>query len=180
MTFLAGLTAIPLTASTESDGPGGLEFDVSPAYEPGHPVEAAFHVDAADASKVSWNWTVTWADGTPAEAGQGLPVHITHSFDQPAAVDWNVTVTTLGGQTGWMDLRTTATYQDDSPWVSLNALVHNPPAAGAALGTLAGFLALMFFVLRGNPQAGLPLLNGGAVAGFLVGLYVATGSFQFW
>jgi len=41
-------------------------------------------------------------------------------------------------------------------------------ALGTALGGLVGFLVLMRFVLRGNPQAGLPLLNTGAILGFLV------------
>lgn len=54
------------------------------------------------------------------------------------------------------------------------------PAAGAAAGTLLGFGALMYFVLKGNPQAGLPLLNGGSIVGFLVGLWYATGSLVFW
>ncbi len=35
------------------------------------------------------------------------------------------------------------------------------------IGTLIGFFILMRFVIRGNPQAGLPLLNGGAILGFL-------------
>lgn len=54
------------------------------------------------------------------------------------------------------------------------------PVLGAAVGTLAGFGVLMGFVLKGNPQAGLPLLNGGAIAGFLLGVYAATGSVVFW
>jgi len=54
------------------------------------------------------------------------------------------------------------------------------PVLGTAVGTMVGFLALMGFVLKGNPQAGLPLLNGGAIAGFLVGLFTATGSLVFW
>ncbi len=54
------------------------------------------------------------------------------------------------------------------------------PVLGAAVGTLAGFAVLMAFVLKGNPQAGLPLLNGGAIVGFLMGVYVATGSIVFW
>ncbi|MHB8586231.1 MAG: presenilin family intramembrane aspartyl protease PSH [Thermoplasmatota archaeon] len=41
-------------------------------------------------------------------------------------------------------------------------------AVGTLLGVLAGFLLLMIFVLRGNPQAGLPSLNGGAIVGFLL------------
>src|SRR3989440_6425494 len=41
-------------------------------------------------------------------------------------------------------------------------------AIGSVIGSLGGFLVLMRFVLKGNPQAGLPLLNGGAVLGFLI------------
>jgi presenilin-like A22 family membrane protease len=41
-------------------------------------------------------------------------------------------------------------------------------ALGAIVGGLVGFALLMRFVLRGNPQAGLPLLNGGTVAGYAV------------
>ena len=54
------------------------------------------------------------------------------------------------------------------------------PTLGAAIGTLVGFGVLMGYVLKGKPQAGLPLLNGGAITGFLAGLYAATGSLQFW
>jgi presenilin-like A22 family membrane protease len=54
------------------------------------------------------------------------------------------------------------------------------PALGAALGTLVGFGVLMGYVLRGNPQAGLPLLNGGALVGFLTGVYFATKGLVFW
>ena len=34
---------------------------------------------------------------------------------------------------------------------------------------------LMIFVLSGRPQAGLPLLNGGAIVGYLVGAFLFTG-----
>src|SRR2546426_470239 len=40
-------------------------------------------------------------------------------------------------------------------------------ALGTVIGSLAGFFVLMRYVLKGNPQAGLPLLNGGALLGFL-------------
>ena len=39
-------------------------------------------------------------------------------------------------------------------------------AMGALLGSLIGFAVLMTFVLKGRPQAGLPLLNGGAIIGY--------------
>jgi presenilin-like A22 family membrane protease len=41
-------------------------------------------------------------------------------------------------------------------------------ALGTVLGSLLGFFVLMRYVLKGNPQAGLPLLNGGALLGFLI------------
>jgi presenilin-like A22 family membrane protease len=45
----------------------------------------------------------------------------------------------------------------------------NVPAVGAMVGTLLGLLVLMRMVLRGRPHAGLPLLNGGAILGYLLG-----------
>lgn len=48
--------------------------------------------------------------------------------------------------------------------VSSNLIV----ALGTLAGSVVGFALLMRFVLGGNPQAGLPLLNGGAIAGFLI------------
>ncbi|MDQ1371658.1 MAG: hypothetical protein QG582_572 [Candidatus Thermoplasmatota archaeon] len=40
-------------------------------------------------------------------------------------------------------------------------------ALGALAGGLIGFIVLMRYVLKGNPQAGLPLLNGGTVLGYI-------------
>jgi presenilin-like A22 family membrane protease len=41
-------------------------------------------------------------------------------------------------------------------------------ALGSVAGALAGFGALMTFVMKGRPQAGLPLLNGGTIIGYIV------------
>jgi presenilin-like A22 family membrane protease len=41
-------------------------------------------------------------------------------------------------------------------------------AVGTLLGSLVGYAVLMRLVLRGNPQAGLPLLNGGAMLGYAI------------
>ena len=41
-------------------------------------------------------------------------------------------------------------------------------AIGTVAGSTIGFFALMTYVLKGNPQAGLPLLNGGAIIGYLL------------
>ncbi len=53
-----------------------------------------------------------------------------------------------------------------------NALV----AVGTVIGSLVGFSILMRYVMRGNPQAGLPLLNGGAIAGFFVTFLLVYGA----
>lgn len=47
------------------------------------------------------------------------------------------------------------------------------PALGAAVGTLAGLAVLLVAVRSGRAHAGLPPLNGGAVAGYLVGAVAA-------
>ncbi|PSP89666.1 hypothetical protein BRC90_04910 [Halobacteriales archaeon QS_4_69_34] len=43
------------------------------------------------------------------------------------------------------------------------------PALSAMVGTLAGLGVLLWLVLRGRAHAGLPLLNGGAIGGYLLG-----------
>ncbi|WP_254543924.1 presenilin family intramembrane aspartyl protease PSH [Halomarina pelagica] len=43
------------------------------------------------------------------------------------------------------------------------------PALTAMVGTLAGLLVLVRMVMKGRAHAGLPLLNGGAIVGYLAG-----------
>ncbi|MEF8847528.1 MAG: presenilin family intramembrane aspartyl protease PSH [Candidatus Thermoplasmatota archaeon] len=59
------------------------------------------------------------------------------------------------------------------PGILVVSVFHNIPHAlflslGVILGTLVGFAVLMTFVIKGRPQAGLPSLCGGAIAGYLV------------
>jgi len=44
------------------------------------------------------------------------------------------------------------------------------------LGGLAGYFILMTHVARGKPQAGLPLLNGGAIFGYILGVMIFIGA----
>ncbi|WP_440990222.1 presenilin family intramembrane aspartyl protease PSH [Haloarchaeobius baliensis] len=60
------------------------------------------------------------------------------------------------------------------PGGTVDALVTDPillnlPGLTAMVGTIAGLLVLMWMVLKGRAHAGLPLLNGGAIGGYLVG-----------
>jgi len=47
------------------------------------------------------------------------------------------------------------------------------PALTAMVGTFAGLFTLLWMVLKGRPHAGLPLLNGGAIGGYLLGAVVS-------
>ena len=49
-------------------------------------------------------------------------------------------------------------------------------AIGAMVGSLAGYLLLMRFVLKGKPQAGLPFLNTGAILGYALAYALAYGT----
>jgi len=44
------------------------------------------------------------------------------------------------------------------------------------LGGLVGYFTLMTYVARGRPQAGLPLLNGGAILGYILGVMIFIGA----
>ncbi|WP_256390961.1 presenilin family intramembrane aspartyl protease PSH [Natronoarchaeum rubrum] len=58
---------------------------------------------------------------------------------------------------------------DAVPQLSVPVVTLNLPALTAMLGTLTGLLILLRMVLKGRAHAGLPLLNGGAILGYLVG-----------
>ena len=65
-----------------------------------------------------------------------------------------------------------------------------PPVAGlpaplfvafvTLAGSFVGFSLLMYFVMKGRPHAGLPLLNGGAILGFLFALLPVYGAAPLW
>jgi presenilin-like A22 family membrane protease len=49
-------------------------------------------------------------------------------------------------------------------------------ALGTLLGGLLGYTVLMSYVAMGRPQAGLPLLNGGSILGYLLSGFIAVGT----
>ena len=51
---------------------------------------------------------------------------------------------------------------------------------GTLLGGLVGYAALMTQVARGKPQAGLPLLNGGSILGYLISGAIFIGIDELW
>ncbi len=52
--------------------------------------------------------------------------------------------------------------------VKLGGII-NVPALGAIIGSVAGLVVLLHFVMSGKPQAGLPPICGGTILGFLAG-----------
>lgn len=60
-----------------------------------------------------------------------------------------------------------AVFVDATPLIRGFAL--NAPAGGAVVGTMIGLVVLLKLVFSGRAHAGLPLLNGGAILGYLVG-----------
>lgn len=57
-----------------------------------------------------------------------------------------------------------------SPAKSLvSGVALNLPALTAMVGTLLGLVVLLWMVMKGRAHAGLPLLNGGAIGGYLLG-----------
>ena len=57
----------------------------------------------------------------------------------------------------------------DAPTIELLGLSANLPALTAMGGTMAGLAGLLWLVSKGRAHAGLPLLNGGAIGGYLIG-----------
>jgi len=53
-------------------------------------------------------------------------------------------------------------------------------AMGTLLGGLLGYFGLMTQVAMGRPQAGLPMLNGGSILGYLISGYFALGLDNLW
>jgi presenilin-like A22 family membrane protease len=60
-------------------------------------------------------------------------------------------------------------FLEDVPAVAVGGLTLSLPVVGAMVGTVLGLLVLLRMVFAGRAHAGLPLLNGGAIGGYLVG-----------
>lgn len=178
---LAGLPA-ELTASIgEYDSPTSQAYVVGLQGEvvaEGDTAQVLFTISSTNAPSDA-HWTLDWdSDAKVDVEGDGLPAQYNATYTESGGRTAIATVSSEGeSASASLDVL----IEGPSSWLRpLQVLVHHPPALGAALGTLVGFGVLMVFVLRGNPQAGLPLLNGGSILGFLVGLWMATGSLRFW
>jgi presenilin-like A22 family membrane protease len=62
-----------------------------------------------------------------------------------------------------------AAFFSPAPSLGVPAIALNLPALASLVGTLCGLVVLLWLVVKGRAHAGLPLLNGGAIGGYLVG-----------
>jgi len=62
-----------------------------------------------------------------------------------------------------------AAFFSSVPSLGLPGIALNVPALTSLVGTLCGLVVLLWLVLKGRAHAGLPLLNGGAIGGYLLG-----------
>ena len=62
-----------------------------------------------------------------------------------------------------------AAFFSPAPSLGVPAIALNLPALTSLVGTLCGLVVLLWLVLKGRAHAGLPLLNGGAIGGYLLG-----------
>tara|TARA_B100001750_G_scaffold189988_1_gene160029 strand:+ start:237 stop:1331 length:1095 start_codon:yes stop_codon:yes gene_type:complete len=68
-------------------------------------------------------------------------------------------------------------------WEEAGKPIHLGPmlvGMGTLFGGLCGYVALMTQVARGEAQAGLPLLNGGSILGYIVSCIIAIGPTALW
>ncbi len=91
----------------------------------------------------------------------------------PIAAPGNALLVGIGDAVMPTMLAVTAVTYLPAPRFGVPLVALSLPALGAALGTLVGLAGLMIAVRSGRAHAGLPPLNGGAIAGYLLGAVAA-------
>ncbi|WP_117364198.1 presenilin family intramembrane aspartyl protease PSH [Natrarchaeobaculum sulfurireducens] len=122
--------------------------------------------DSADAAEPSGDAEPA-VDGVPAEAEDG-PTEA-ETDDGADSLERDALYIGLGDAIIPSILVVSAAFFLDAGHLDVPGMVVNLPALGAIVGTIFGLLVLMYMVLKGRPHAGLPLLNGGAIGGYLLG-----------
>ncbi|MFC4986554.1 presenilin family intramembrane aspartyl protease PSH [Saliphagus infecundisoli] len=124
---------------------------LSYTYLDGESAEGAFDEESDSGSE----------DRTQPETGEDDP--------EPADPERDALFVGLGDAVIPTILVASAAVFVDSGTLAVPGITVNLAALGGIVGTLAGLLVLLVLVFRGRPHAGLPLLNGGAIAGYLLG-----------
>ncbi|MCO8266316.1 presenilin family intramembrane aspartyl protease [Haloferax sp. AB510] len=127
---------------------------------------------ARDANEVGDGENAT-DGGEPAEAADAETADAEATDDSDPA-DRDAFFIGLGDAVMPTVMVASGAFFSEAPSLGFGALpALNLPALLAMVGTFAGFSGLMWAVMKGRAHAGLPLLNGGAIGGYLVGSVVA-------
>jgi len=110
--------------------------------------------------------------GSEKEAGGTAPTDQGPGADEPGA-DREAFFIGLGDAVMPTIMVASAAFFSPAPPIGVPVIALNLPALFAILGTIAGLLVLLSWVMRGRAHAGLPLLNGGAMGGYVLGSLVA-------
>ncbi|WP_135826604.1 presenilin family intramembrane aspartyl protease PSH [Halorussus ruber] len=107
-------------------------------------------------------------EGTASAADGGEPSETDAEAERPGMGERDVFFIGLGDAVmPTVMVASAAFFAPAEPLISGLAL--NLPALTSMVGTIAGLLVLLWMVMKGRAHAGLPLLNGGAIGGYLVG-----------
>ncbi|WP_121823502.1 presenilin family intramembrane aspartyl protease PSH [Halostella salina] len=112
------------------------------------------------------------ADGDPSEAADDSTTD--DGDEEPAVTDEgpmerDALFIGLGDAVMPTIIVASAAFFVDAGAIAVPGIALNLAALSAMVGTTIGLLALMTMVLKGRAHAGLPLLNGGAIGGYLLG-----------
>jgi len=141
------------------------------------PDPVADDADTADESSDNSSPPTANGDETPAADGDETPVDDGEgtTADEDAPLDRDAMFIGLGDAVIPTVLVASVAFFAPAgvPVVSVLGLSAALPAWTAMVGTMAGLVVLLWMVLQGRAHAGLPLLNGGTIAGYLVGALAA-------
>ncbi|MDY6819221.1 MAG: presenilin family intramembrane aspartyl protease PSH, partial [Halobacteriales archaeon] len=93
--------------------------------------------------------------------------------DDQGFVDRDAFVIGLGDAVMPSVMVASAAFFSPAPAFGVPGIAINLPALMAMVGTVVGVCMLMWMVAKGRAHAGLPLLNGGAIGGYLLGSLAA-------
>ena len=155
---------VPLTPSysfLEADGPAALSDDR------GDPADAE---DAVTDAAAEPDERASDASGA-APGGAGDEGEAATADESPDPLDRDAFFVGLGDAVIPTVLVASAAFfrPGGAALLGVPGLAVTTPTLGAMAGTLCGLLVLLWLVLEGRAHAGLPLLNGGAIVGYLAG-----------
>ncbi len=127
----------------------------------------------------------SFLDDAPSSSGSTDPVEAdggdniedgengasTDDADRPDAGERDVFFVGLGDAVMPGVMVASAAFFAPAPPIFANLL--SLPALTAMIGTVCGLVVLLWLVMKGRAHAGLPLLNGGAISGYLLGAVLA-------